>query len=139
MANVKLDTRLPVAADALWRVIGGFNALPQWHPAVASSEATGESAGAKRTLSLAGGGSIVEELEGADSADRSYRYSILSGPLPVADYHSELKVVDNGDGTSTVEWSSRFEPKNASEQDAVKAIQGVYQAGLDNLRKLYGA
>lgn len=139
MANVKLETRVPMAPDALWRAIGSFNALPQWHPAVAKSESTGETQGSTRTLGLVGGGSIVEELEGSDPSARTYRYTILSGPLPVADYHSELRVVDNGDGSSTVEWSGAFEPKGASEQDAVRAIQGVYRAGLDNLRKLYGA
>lgn len=139
MAKVKLDTKLPLAADAVWRSIGGFNALPSWHPAIASSEATGEGKGATRTLTLAGGGSIVERLEDADPARRSYRYSILSGPLPVADYLSELQVKDNGDGTSTVEWSSEFQPKGANEGEAVAVMQGVYQAGLDNLRKMFGA
>ena len=139
MAKVKLDTKLPLAADAVWRSIGGFNALPSWHPAIASSEATGEGKGATRTLTLAGGGSIVERLEDADPARRSYRYSILSGPLPVADYLSELQVKDNGDGTSTVEWSSEFQPKGANEGEAVSVMQGVYQAGLDNLRKMFGA
>jgi hypothetical protein len=139
MAKVKMDTRLPLAADAVWSSIGGFNALPSWHPAVATSEASGEGKGSTRTLGLAGGGTIVERLEASDAARRSYRYSILSGPLPVADYVSELQVRDNGDGTSTVEWSSDFQPKGANEDDAVAAIRGVYQAGLDNLRKMFGA
>src|SRR4051812_7318540 len=114
MAKVKMDTKLPVSADALWQTIGGFNALPAWHPAVATSEASGEAKGSTRTLSLAGGGSIVERLEDADPKRRSYSYSILSGPLPVAGYVAELHVLDNGDGTSTVEWSSQFEPRGAS-------------------------
>ena len=138
MAKVKMETKLPVAADTLWQSIGGFNALPSWHPAVATSDASGAGKGSTRTLGLAGGGSIVERLEDADPKRRSYRYSILSGPLPVADYTSELEVRDNGDGTSTVQWSSDFQPKGASEPDAVAAIQGVYQAGLDNLRKMFG-
>ena len=138
MAKVKLDTRLPVAADALWQAIGGFNALPSWHPAVASSEASGEAQGSTRTLGLAGGGSIVERLETADPKRRSYSYSIVSGPLPVADYLAELHVEDNGDGTSTIEWSSEFQPKGASENDAANVISGIYQAGFDNLRKMFG-
>ena len=51
---------------------------------------------------------------------------------------AEIHVKDNGDGTSTVEWSSDFKPKDATENDAVKAIQGVYQAGFDNLKKMFG-
>ena len=42
-----------------------------------------------------------------------------------------------GGGTSTVEWSSNFEPKGAKMDEAVKVIQGIYQAGFDNLNKMY--
>ncbi|MGE5115921.1 MAG: SRPBCC family protein [Betaproteobacteria bacterium] len=139
MAKVKMETKVPVSADALWQTVGGFNALPKWHPAVASSEATGDAKGSTRTLSLAGGGKLVERLEDADPKRRSYRYSIVAGPLPVADYTAEVHVIDNGDGTSTLEWSSDFEPKGASEQDALGVVRGIYQAGFDNLRKMFGA
>ena len=139
MAKVRMETKLAASPEILWQTIGGFNALPAWHPAVAKSESTGETKGSTRTLSLVGGGSIVERLEELSPTERVYRYSIVSGPLPVADYAAEIRVIDNKDGTSTVEWSSEFQPKNASEPDAIKAIQGVYQAGFDNLRKMFGA
>jgi uncharacterized protein YndB with AHSA1/START domain len=138
MAKVRMETKLAASPEMLWKTIGGFNALPSWHPAVAKSESTGEGKGSTRTLSLVGGGSIVERLEEVSPTERRYRYSILSGPLPVADYAAEIRVIDNKDGTSTVEWSSEFQPKNAAEPDAIKAIQGVYQAGFDNLRKMFG-
>ena len=80
----------------------------------------------------------MERLEELSATNKLYRYSILSGPLPVADYMAEIHVKDNKDGTSTVEWSSDFKPKDATESDAVKAIQGVYQAGFDNLKKMFG-
>lgn len=139
MAKVNMETNMPVAADTLWKTIGGFNALPAWDPAVAKSEATGEGKGSVRTLNLAGGGNITERLDDSDPAKRRYSYSILSSPLPVAGYVAEIEVKDNGDGTSTVHWSSDFQPKGAAESDAVSAIQGIYQAGFDNLRKMFGA
>ena len=138
MAKVRMETKLAASPELLWNTIGGFNALPGWHPAVSKSESTGETKGSTRTLSLVGGGSIVERLEEVSPTERVYRYSIVSGPLPVANYAAEIRVIDNKDGTSTVEWSSEFEPKNVAEPDAVKAIQGVYQAGFDNLRKMFG-
>jgi len=138
MAKVRMETKLAASPELLWKTIGGFNALPAWHPGVSKSESTGETRGSTRTLSLVGGGSIVERLEEVSPTERVYRYSIVSGPLPVADYAAEIRVIDNKDGTSTVEWSSQFEPKNVAEPDAIKAIQGVYQAGFDNLRKMFG-
>ena len=139
MARVNMQSKVNVGADMLWNTIGGFNALPAWHPAVQSSEATGDKVGSTRTLNLGGGAQIVERLETVSKEEKRYRYSILSSPLPVADYEAELMIKDNGDGTSTVNWSSDFQPAGgASEGDAVQTIQGIYQAGFDNLRKMFG-
>ena len=138
MAKVNMESKVNARADQLWSTIGGFNALPQWNPAFKSSQATGEQAGSTRTLDLAGGGQIVERLDTVDQTEKRYRYSILSGSLPLANYESELSVKDNGDGTSTVRWSSDFQPAGASEEDVVKAVRDAYQAGFDNLKKMFG-
>ena len=37
-----------------------------------------------------------------------------------------------------VEWSSDFDVNTGNENDVVKTVQEVYQAGLDNMTKLYG-
>jgi hypothetical protein len=80
----------------------------------------------------------LERLEMLDDDDRLYRYSIVSAPLPVANYTATVRVRDDGTGKSLVEWSSEFEPSGASETDAMQAIQSVYQAGFDNLKKILG-
>ena len=136
MPKVNMNTNLAVSAERLWEMIGGFNALADWHPAIEKSEL--EQDGTIRRLSLMGGGSIVEQLEKMDDDGRVYRYSILESPLPVANYTAEIKVRDNEDGTSTVEWSSEFNTKDASEVDATKAIQDIYEAGFENLKKMFG-
>ena len=138
MSKVKMESRVPTTADNLWKTIGGFDSLGDWHPAIAKCEATGDKKGSTRTLSLAGGGKIEERMEDSSENERLCRYTILSGPLPVANYIAEIRVRDNGDGTSTVEWSSEFEP-TGNESEAVKTIQGIYQAGFDNLKKMFGS
>lgn len=134
MPKVSMSTDLNVSADNLWKLVGGFNALPDWHPAVEQSELTEE--GQTRTLSLAGGGTIVEKLEQVDDGARTYSYTISESPLPVANYRATIKVSGEGDN-STVEWSSEFDAVGG-DQDAINAIQDVYQAGFDNLRKMFG-
>jgi len=62
MAQINMTQDLPVPAQTVWAMIGGFNALPDWHPAVAKSETAKEGDATVRTLSLAGGGTIVERL-----------------------------------------------------------------------------
>ncbi len=135
MTKISMSTDLNASADQVWKLIGGFNALPDWHPSVVTSELTQE--GQTRTLSLAGGGTIVEKLEKVDDDARTYSYSIVDSPLPVANYSATIKVSGEGDN-STIEWSSEFNADGASEQDAMSVIQDIYQAGFDNLKKIYG-
>lgn len=139
MAKVSSTTELPVSAKTVWSVIGNFNALPDWHPAVAKSELKKEAGGTLRKLSLAGGGTIEEKLEQIDDKERRYTYTIVSGPLPVSNYTATLKVRDGEGGKGcSVEWSSEFEAKGAPEGDAVAAISGIYEAGFENLKKMFG-
>jgi len=126
MPKISMKQDLNVAADQVWNLIGHFNALPDWHPGVQSSEL--KNAGQMRKLSLAGGGTIIE---------RTYSYTIEDSPLPVKNYRAELTVHDD-DGGCSVEWSSEFEAAGVPENDAMKAIQDVYQAGFDNLKKMFG-
>jgi lambda repressor-like predicted transcriptional regulator len=137
MAKVSSATELPVPAATVWAVIGNFNALPDWHPAVAKSELKKDDGGTLRKLSLVGGGTIEEKLEQIDDKERLYTYSILAGPLPVSNYTATLRVRDGGKGCK-VEWSSEFDAKGAPESDAVAAISGIYEAGFENLKKMFG-
>ncbi len=136
MTKVKMELELPAEPDDVWETVGRFNALHDWHPAVEESKL--EEGGKIRRLKLAGGAEIVERLEQLDEEGHAYRYSILSGPLPVGRYTATIRVRPAADGKgSVVEWSSDFEPQGP-EQEALETIRGIYQAGFDNLRKLFG-
>ena len=138
MPKVTMSTPVAMNADALWQAIGSFAAIGQWHPMLERVDAEGETKGSLRTLRLIGGAKLVERLEEISPSERLYRYSIVESPLPISDYVAEIRVRDNGDGTSTVEWSSDFKVSTSSEHDVVKTVQEVYQSGLDNLGRLYG-
>ena len=80
----------------------------------------------------------IEKLEKVDDGAHTYTYSITDSPLPVANYTATIKVSGEGEN-STIEWSSDFEPiGGASQEDAMKAVQDIYQAGFDNLKKVFG-
>ena len=119
MSKVSTSTKLPVSADMVWNTIGGFASINRWHPGIEKSVETKEKGKTERTLTLSGGmGTVVERLETHDDDARTYSYSIVSGPIPVADYEATIKVI----------------PEN----DAVAAIRQVYEAGFENLRKMFG-
>lgn len=135
MSEVSVSNRFPVPPEKLWELIGGFNALPQWHPAVEKSEL--EKGGTVRRLTLAGGGEIVERLEKMSEDQYSYTYSIVNSPLPVTDYSATLRLEDDGEGGCRVTWTGNFASQGVPEADAMKVVEGIYRAGFDNLRKMF--
>jgi hypothetical protein len=79
----------------------------------------------------------VERLREINPTQHFMRYDILSSPMPIKDFVVELRVADNGDGTSTVVWGGDFQVTSADETKIVEAIRGFLMAGLENLKKKY--
>lgn len=131
---VRVSSELPVSADEVWKIVGGFNALPDWHPGYDRSEP--DDGGKRRTLSMVGGGNIVETLVEHDDGGRTHSYEIQDSPLPITGYVGTIKVSPADGKTSSIEWSSNFEAIDISENDATKLIRDFYQAGFDTLRKM---
>ena len=103
MTQLTRSVTLNAAPGDVWALIGRFQALPEWHPVVASSAKEVIDGVEHRRLGLEGGGEIMEKSLGAD--DASYGYEIIESPLPVADYRSILTVTEAG-GKAVVTWSS---------------------------------
>ena len=129
--EAKKEIKVDASEDAAWAAIGEFCAISSWHPAVEKCELSEKDGKTIRTLSLKGGGTIVEELVEFDAADHSYTYVILESPLPVANYKSTIGV-EYDDGT-VIEWEGSFDAKGAPDADALKVIEGIYDAGLSAL------
>lgn len=123
-------TTSSMTPEALWKKIGDFCGIADWHPAIAKCELSAD--GKQRTLSLKGGGTIVERLESLDGANHAYTYTIISGPLPVANYHSTISVSPDPKGSS-LKWVGTYDAKGASDADAKKVIDGIYEAGEKSL------
>jgi hypothetical protein len=129
-SSAKASSKL--SADAMWAKIGDFCGIGKWHPAVEKCELSAD--GKTRTLSLNGGGTIVEALVKMDAAGRSYTYSIVNSPLPVANYSSTISVSADGAG-SVLTWSGKYDANGAPDADAMKVVQGIYDSGLAALTK----
>lgn len=122
-----------VSADPekVWRVIGDFCGIEDWHPAVEKCELDKKDP-KTRTLTLKGGGSIVEKQTARDDKKMSYSYAIVESPLPVANYTSTIKVAKAGSG-SKVTWTGSYKAKGAPAAKAKEAIDGIYEAGLKGI------
>ena len=144
--KVTETVEINASADKVWAVIGNFQSL-NWHPAVEKTEGEGgNTAGAKRTLTLDGGAQIFEELFKYDAAARLMKYGITKVDvkvLPINNYSSVLSVEEIDGGKSKVIWKGAFyrgymnndPPEDLNDAAAIKAVKGVYRGGLDELKK----
>ncbi len=135
------------SSDKVWAVIGNFQDM-SWHPAFAKTEGSDGNIPDKavRKLTLQGGGVLEEMLVKYSAEDRSYgsrMESVDVKVLPVNNYSSQISVSDAGGGKSSVEWRGAFyrgypnndPPPELSDEAAIKAVSGLYRAGLDALKK----
>jgi hypothetical protein len=132
MATASASLRLPVAADTVWQLVGGFLSLPDWLPFIAASEPA--EGGRLRKLTTDDGAVIVERLQTYDNQARTYSYSITEGPFPVTDYLATLQVEAVGDSETQVTWSGSFTPNGISDAEAHELFQGIYEGGLEALK-----
>jgi mxaD protein len=150
----KLHVTQTIAIDAsagkVWDAAKNFNALNTWLPPVAKDEiveGTNNTVGAVRVLTLKDGGTVKEKLLAFNEAGRSFRYTIVESVLPVSDYTSTFSVTSAGKGKAKATWTGHFRRKNvgdnpaANESDkaAIDTMTGVYQTGLQTLKKVVEA
>ena len=160
----KLTATISIDAPAakVWDIIKNYDDL-SWLPPVRCVTGEGtNNKGAIRTLHLAAGGTITEELKAYDASKFAYKYKIteLSSVgtlkhagqdehipvLPVGNYAAEISVTDKG-GKAEVEWVATYyrayvnnnPPAELNEEAADKAVGDVLSSGLTNLAKKLGA
>ena len=140
MTKVTVTAAFDTPAGELWEVIGGFNALPQWHPGIAASAIEYGDGGTVRVLESADGVRIVERIEDVDYHGHAYTYSIVEGTMPVSRYVSTLRVskARRGGGTRA-EWTAEFTADGVLEGEVAKACEGFYRAGFDNMARVLAA
>ncbi len=157
--HIEESVSLSAPADKVWAIVGNFDDLGKWHPAIKSSFMHTP---ITRVLDLGDGKRLMEELEHKDDAAMTLSYRIVAMStvetievggkkvekkvLPVNTYSSTLSVAADGSG-SKVTWSGDFypawlahtpAPAGMGDDDAVNTIKAVYRGGLDNLANVLG-
>ncbi|MDN3263233.1 SRPBCC family protein [Streptomyces sp. CSDS2] len=139
MASTSVSRTVPASPEKVWSLIGGFDALPDWLPYI--PESTALEGGRVRRLTNPEGEVIIERLVAFNEAERHYSYAILQAPFPVNGYVSTLRVhaVPGQENAAEVQWSGRFNPDGATEDEVVDLFTGIYRDGLDALHKTLAA
>lgn len=92
----------------------------------------------KRIMTLADGVQVTEQLQAVDDEARELQYTIVEAPLPLTDYTATMRVQPAENGSCTVTWGATFTPDGAPEADVQELLGGLYEAGLEGLRKIHG-
>lgn len=132
MTEIVETARVGEPAGEVWEKIGGFGVVGEWHPMLATVTSAGEDVGSLRRTKARDGATSIERLIDRSSERRFYRYRILSTPLPVRDYVGELRVDDNGDGTSTVVYSASFQP-TITDFRTIEEVRSFLKTGLGSI------
>ena len=134
--------------EAVWKVLGSFGGIADWHPLVKSATATGgDAAGAERVLTLAKG-EVGEGLDEYDAPARRYGYRMSKEnieALPVSFYTATIEVKE-APGGSEVLWIGRFyradttnePPEEYNDEAAIAAMTDFFKQGLEGLKAKVG-
>ena len=136
MVHVQQSIMLDASASDVWGIIGNFDKMNDWHPAVLTTESEDTENGHQRALSLLGGTKkLLERLDELDSEKFTYSYTTIDGPLPVNNFTGQITIEPGEDEGCTVVWSGDFEPEGTTKEDASAVIEGYFSTGLNGLKK----
>ena len=140
MPKVYESAVIPASREKVWARIRDFNALPVWHPVIASSELEGgDCVGCVRHFFLQDGAELRERLLTLSDVDCTCVYTILESPMPLKNYVATLRLYEVTASNQTfAEWFAYFDVTDlAAEEDTVNTVHGVFKSGLESLAKFF--
>lgn len=134
MAEAKVVKKVAAPADEVWAILSNFASIEAGGP-IEAVEYIGEGVGMVRHISM-GGGTVSERLDVHDSSQRTFSYAIINddSPLPFTNYSATVHITDDGDGSSTVDWTGTFEPRGVTEEQAINTATGIYAGAIKGAR-----
>lgn len=138
MSTANVTKTLNASAQSVWDQLSPFDRLKAGGN-ITAVEYQGQGVGMIRTIKM-GDGEVVERLEEHNAATCTFSYRILNddSPLPFTDYSATVIIRDNGDNTSTVDWTGTFEPRGVPEADAIKVATGIYAGAIKGTKIALG-
>lgn len=140
MAKASASSVIGGSVEDVWKIVGDFGGISNWHPAIAASGiVSGDgAAGSIRECTLGDGGKLREEQLERSDADHSYTYNITEAPMPIENYIGKIQLSVAEGNKTLVEWTSTFDVAAEAETEMVGMMSHVYQAGIDALKAKFG-
>lgn len=140
MPTVFASGIINAGVEAVWNRIRDFNALPAWHPAIATSELEGTpGVGVVRHFTLKGGGELREKLLALSDFEHSCSYTILESPMALTNYLATFRLYPvTATGQTFMSWSAQFDFTDlAAGKETMETVQGVFSSGIESLAEAF--
>lgn len=141
MPQVYVSAIIDAPLETVWKVLRDFNALPQWHPLVATSRIEenlpADAIGCVRNFQLSDTGETIrEQLLALSDVEHSCTYSILEAPLHVSNYVATVRLRRvTRTGQTFGEWQSTFETPQGEEASVCNDVREIYEDGFASIVK----
>lgn len=127
-ASIRHQVAIDRPAGEVWAVVGRADLLHLWFPGVVECRVEGQ----RRTITVATGLSLDEEIVTHDDLQRRFQYRILGGMF--REHLGTIDVLDLGDGTCLVTYATDADPATMA-----LVIGGGTGAALDQLAHQFAA
>ncbi|WP_200916157.1 SRPBCC family protein [Jeongeupia sp. HS-3] len=131
--KIVLEQKFDVSAEKAWGKIGTFCSIEHWQSLVRDCLVEERSDGIYRVVVMKNDSAYTERLETFSQSDRSFSYSILSGPLPVNQYRSELKIESRGNESKLI-WRAWYTvPEQGDSQKIKSDLEALFRNGIKGM------
>lgn len=127
MSEIRSHVIIAAAADDVWRIVSDAPNIANWMPAMTDS--TGDAT--RRTVTLADGSKLIEDIVTNDSDRRRFQYRVVGGDLPVTRHLGTVDVLSVAENQSIVVYSTELEPA-----ELATAFDEAISSGLENLKSV---
>lgn len=138
--KVTIEHRFAVPAEVAWRALGRFCSISEWQSLVADCVVEERRDGIYRIVGMRDGSSFTERLEEYSIANRTFTYSITTGPLPITDYRSEFRLIPAGAGQTRLVWKAWYSvPPGGREEVIANDLKALFSNGIKGMATLLAA
>jgi uncharacterized protein YndB with AHSA1/START domain len=113
MSQLTVTKTINAPIDTVWPALADFGGIHRFHPGVKNSYLLNDKeggVGAQRVCEFYDGNSITEEVSGWEDGCHM-TVDITKGSLPIRDAAGTIEVTANGEGTTRIDFTVRYEPK----------------------------
>jgi hypothetical protein len=141
MVRTHISCVIDAPVHKVWQTIRPFDALPAWHPHVAScvvaEQQPADRVGCIRRIKQHEGGTVVETLLALSDLEHRIVYDIVESPMPVRNYIASLALHEITEGSKTFAiWSVEFDTPDDQRERMIATLQDVFRSGLLKLNEL---